>query len=111
MSEIQPPLISRFKIAGDTIYTSGTTGAPGDVPTQIRKSFEKLKQVLEEAGGSFETVVKATVYLADLNDRERYLNSIWREYFPVNPPGRTTLEVGLGGDIKVEIEMIATKKR
>jgi 2-iminobutanoate/2-iminopropanoate deaminase len=101
---------SRFRTVGDIVYTSGVTGAPGDVPTQIRNCFEKLKQILVESGASLDTVLKATVYLADLEDRSKYLNDIWREYFPTNPPGRTCVEVGLGENVKVEIEFIAAKK-
>jgi 2-iminobutanoate/2-iminopropanoate deaminase len=107
----QSPMISRFRTVGDLVYTSGVTGAPGDVPTQIRTCFEKLKQILDEAGASLDTVLKATIYLTDLEDRSRYLNDIWREYFPVNPPGRTCVQAGLGENVKVEIEFIAAKKR
>jgi len=94
-------------IVGNMVYTSGMTGGPGDVETQIRNTLKKLKETLEAAGTSFENVVKATVYLADLNDRERYLNKIWRETFPENPPARTCVQVGLAPGTAVEIEMVA----
>jgi 2-iminobutanoate/2-iminopropanoate deaminase len=105
----QQPKMSRFQKIGNTIYTSGVTGKPGDVPTQIRNVFEKLRAVLEEAGTSFDKVVKVTVYLSDLSYREQYLNSIWNEYFGKNdnPPSRTTVEAGLGLEVFVEIEMVA----
>lgn len=72
--------------------------------------MEKLKKVLSEAGASMDSVIKATVYLVDLEDRQRYLNDIWREYFPSNPPCRTALQVALFADARVEIEMVAVKK-
>jgi 2-iminobutanoate/2-iminopropanoate deaminase len=102
--------MSRYKKIGDVIYTSGVTGKPGDVPTQIRNCFEKLMSVLQEAGSSFDNVVKVTIYLSDLNYREQYLNEIWNEYFAEkpSPPSRTTVEAGLGPEVFVEIEMVAS---
>lgn len=75
--------------------------------TQIKKTFDKLRAVLEEAGTTFDSVIKATVYLADLKDRERYLNDVWRETFPKNPPARTCIQAGLAPDTSVEIELVA----
>jgi 2-iminobutanoate/2-iminopropanoate deaminase len=106
----QPAKMSRYEKVGNAVYTSGVTGKPGDVPTQIRNVFEKLKSILEEAGTSFDKVVKANIYLSDLNYREQYLNDIWNEYFSQSsaPPSRTTVEAGLGPDVYVEIEMVAS---
>jgi len=106
----QPPKMSRFRKIGSTVYTSGVTAKPGDVPTQIRNTFEKLKAILQEAGTSFDRVVKVNIYLSDLSFREQYLNQIWNEYFgnQQSPPSRTTVEAGLGADVFVEIEMIAS---
>lgn len=91
------------------VFTSGVTGKPGDVPTQIRNVFQKLKTFLDEAGTSLDKVVKVNIYLSDLNYREQYLNQIWNEYFGAldSPPARTTVESGLGPDVYVEIEMVA----
>lgn len=101
--------MSRFRKGGNLVYTSGVTGKPGDVPTQIRNVFQKLKSTLDEAGSSFDKVIKVNIYLSDLNFREQYLNQIWNEYFGnlESPPSRTTVESGLGPDTYVEIEMVA----
>jgi 2-iminobutanoate/2-iminopropanoate deaminase len=106
----QSPKMSRFKKVGNLVYTSGVTGKPGDVPAQIRNVFEKLKAVLQEAGSSFDKVIKVNIYLSDLNYREQYLNQIWNDYFGnlESPPSRTTVESGLGSEVYVEIEMVAT---
>lgn len=100
-------VIPGANIVGNLVFTSGMTGSPGDVETQIRNTLKKLKSVLEGAGTSFENVVKGTVYLADLNDREGYLNKIWKETFPENPPSRTCVQVGLAPGDFVEIELVA----
>ena len=107
MSE-QKPLIRRFVRVGNLIFLSGMTGGPGDVATQIRNTFEKIKTTLESAGSSMANVVKATVYLTDLRNRELYFNNLWREYFPDDPPARTCVEAGLAPGTHVEIETIAT---
>ena len=94
---------------GDLVYTSGMTGEPGDTDTQIRKTIEKLKVALEAHGSSLGNVVKGNVYLTDLNDRERYLNKVWKEVFGEKSPARTCVQAGLAPGIAVEIEFIATK--
>src|SRR5690348_15570779 len=94
------PLVSSVRIVGNLVITSGTDTDVGDSPTQIRHCFEELKRTLESAGASLETVDKVTVYLSDLSDREKYLNGIWREYFPRNPPCRTTIQVTLAPNTK-----------
>lgn len=98
-------------IAGDLFFTGGMIGTPGDTETQIKNTMSRLKAALEGAGTSFENVVKATVYLTDIGDRERYLNKIWKETFPQNPPARTCVQIGLAPGVNVEIEMVAVLPR
>ena len=101
------PLISSAVKAGNLLFLSGMTGEGEDTETQIRSVFEKIKKTLEEADSCMEKVVAATVYLTDLNDRPEYLNPIWREYFPENPPTRTCVQAGLSPPMKVEITVTA----
>ena len=96
-----------MKIVGNLVFTSGLTGRPGDAEAQIRNTFDKLSSVLEDAGTSIRNIVKATIYLTDLEDRARYLNDIWSEIFPENPPARTCVQAGLSPNTAVEIEAIA----
>jgi 2-iminobutanoate/2-iminopropanoate deaminase len=98
-------------IVGDLVFTSGTGSREGDVETQIRTSLARLEKVLEEAGTSFEHIVKATVYLADIEDRPKYLNPIWAETFGDNRPSRTCVQAYLGPDMSVEIELVAAIPR
>lgn len=52
-------------------------------------------------------VVKATMFLKDMNDFPK-VNAIYSRYFPTNPPARSTIEVArLPRDVLVEIEVIA----
>ena len=93
-------------IVGNLVYTSGMGHREGDVETQIRETLKKLEATLKEAGTDMQHVVKATVYLKDLEDRARYLNPIWAETFGDHRPSRTCIEAGLGS-IDVEIELVA----
>jgi 2-iminobutanoate/2-iminopropanoate deaminase len=66
--------------------------------------------VLEAAGSSFDQVVKATVFLQDMNDFGR-MNQVYGEFFKAPFPARAAVQVArLPRDVKVEIEAIALKK-
>ena len=110
MSQQKPRLFSLIRTTQSAIYSSGVVSTPGDAPTQIRGCFEKLKGLLLEAGLTMKDIVKVNVYLADISDREKHLNQIWVEYFPANPPCRTTVQANLGGPL-VEIEIVAEAKQ
>lgn len=100
------PLLSRVRRAGNLLFLSGMIGRGDDKESKFRDTFERIKGVLEENGLSLENVVKATVYLEDIDDRPRYLNPLWREYFPDEPPTRTCVEAGLNGG-QIEITVVA----
>ena len=62
----------------------------------------------EAGGSSLAKVVKVTIYLADLGELLA-MNEIFNEYFPIDPPARTTFQAaGLVAGARVEIEAIAT---
>ena len=103
----QPPLISPYRRVGSVIYSAGVTSSSGGAEAQIRGCFAQLEKTLADAGARLADVVKVNIYLVDLDDRERYLNAIWREYFPVNPPARTTVQAGLAPPAVVEMELVA----
>ncbi|HTW78046.1 MAG TPA: RidA family protein [Terracidiphilus sp.] len=103
---------------GNLVFTAGqgpldpVTGniVPGGIREQAARTFENLKAILEAAGTSLNRVVKANVYLKDLNDFSA-MNAVYASYFEgasEGLPARTTVEVArLPRDILVEIEMIA----
>ena len=95
--------------AGDFVYTSGASIAdPGDdIVTQTQKTLDYLADVLEKSGTDLKHVVKATVFLADLNEWGQF-NEVWKSYFPTDKPVRTTTEVGkFGGHVRIEIDFVA----
>jgi len=79
----------------------------GDIAAQTRRVLDNLKAVLEGAGTELSKVVKATIYLVDMNDFA-VVNQTYAEYFPDAKPARATVAVaGLPRGCRVEIDMIA----
>lgn len=93
-------------ICGNLFFMSGMCNIADTLAEEIRMNMAELKESLEKAGSGFEHVLSATVYLKDLNDRERVLNDLWAEYFPENPPARTCVEAGIG-KCRCEITLVA----
>lgn len=79
----------------------------GDVRAQTERVLKNLGAVLEAAGSSLASVVKTTVFLADLDDFAA-MNEVYARFFSHPPPARATVEVaGLPRDARVEIDVIA----
>jgi 2-iminobutanoate/2-iminopropanoate deaminase len=79
----------------------------GDVSAQTHQVFQNLQAVLESAGSSLQQVVKATVFLRDMNDFAT-VNEIYAAYFGEHKPARSTVQVArLPKDVAVEIDCIA----
>lgn len=77
---------------GDTLYTSGKSGAGMTLEAQMRDSLDSIKKILAMAGMDLRHVVDAHVYLKDIGQMDA-MNAAFREYFPRNPPARTTVQV------------------
>jgi 2-iminobutanoate/2-iminopropanoate deaminase len=100
---------------GNLIFASGQipidpkTGKmiEGDIEAKTRMVLENLKAVLEPYSIGLENVVKATVFLKDMNNYAR-VNKIYGEYFKEKFPARSCVEVShLPKDAEIEIEAIA----
>jgi 2-iminobutanoate/2-iminopropanoate deaminase len=79
----------------------------GDIQTQTERVLENLKGIVEAAGSSLERVVRATVFLADMNEFAA-MNEVYGRYFYDQPPARSTVQVSrLPRDVRVEIDVIA----
>lgn len=100
--------------AGDFLFVSGLAGivpatgqkAGEDFETQARQAFENLKTCLTCSGATMENVVKVVTYLADGSQRGT-LNTLFGEYFPVDPPARSTPIVELPMGLLLSIEATA----
>ncbi len=100
---------------GSFVYTAGQialdpeTGqlVAGDVAVQTHRVMRNLQAILESAGTSLDRVVKTTCFLMDLADFAAF-NAIYAEYFPENPPARSTVQVArLPTGASVEVECVA----
>ncbi|WP_203364427.1 RidA family protein [Bacillus sp. REN10] len=99
-----------FFSSGQIPLTAEGQMVEGDVAAQTHQVFANLKAVLAEAGASLETVIKATVFLADMEDFAA-VNDVYGQYFSEHKPARSCVEVArLPKDAKVEIEVIALVK-
>ncbi len=81
-----------------------------DKEEQIRKAFENMKFVLNEANASFDDVIKFDLYFSDKNDR-KFVNPIWLKLFPdeTSRPARHSHLIHLDGDCVFQIVFIAVK--
>lgn len=96
------------------VYTSGQIPLTADgllvegtIEDQTEQVFENLKAVLEEANSSLDKVVKATVFITDMNDFG-VVNDIYAKHFGSHTPASSCVQVSrLPKDVQVEIEVIA----
>ena len=103
--------LSKAVRAGDFVFLSGQVPLredgsleTGPIEAQTRVVMENIEALLGEAGCTLSDVVKATVWLADREDFAAF-NRVYAEYFPVDPPTRSTVESRLMIDVRVEIEV------
>jgi len=81
----------------------------GDITAQTTRVLENVKAVLAGNSMTFADVVKATVFLADMNDFAA-MNAVYAQYFQAPYPARSTIQVArLPKDARVEIEVIAAR--
>jgi enamine deaminase RidA (YjgF/YER057c/UK114 family) len=104
-------------VAGDTIYLRGQIGQDldtsesvgvGDVEAQAEQAMKNIKQLLEEAGGTLEQIVKVTVYLVDPRYRETVYRVMGRWLKGVHPVSTGIVVTALARpEWLVEIDAIA----
>lgn len=117
-TELAPAAIGPYSQAiklGGLLFTSGqipldASGqlVEGGIEEQTHQVFKNLEAVLSAAGSGFQDVVKATVFLKDMNQFAT-INGIYASYFGDHKPARSAVEVArLPKDVLVEIEVIAS---
>jgi 2-iminobutanoate/2-iminopropanoate deaminase len=107
---------SQAVLTGGFLFCSGqipidpATGkmVEGGIEIQTERVLRTLAAVLEEGGASRPSVVKTTVYLADLSDFTA-MNGVYGTFFTENPPARATIEAAkLPAGALVEIDAVAS---
>lgn len=110
------PLSQGLKI-GNLLFLSGQISVDpygqvigkGDLKAQSRQAFENMKTVLEQAGATFDNVVKLTTYFTtNIQNYEDYF-VVRREYFTKFNPASTGVQVAALAfeDLLLEVEAIA----
>ncbi len=98
---------------GRMIFLSGAGGSdrdgsmPEDFESQAHNTFKNLQAGLELAGATFADVVKINYFLTDIADLAE-LRQVRANYLAVDsPPAASAVQAGLGGEMKLEVELIA----
>jgi 2-iminobutanoate/2-iminopropanoate deaminase len=108
---------SQGVVAGGFVFAAGMIGldpktgqlVSEDVGGQTRQALTNLQSILEAAGSSLDRAVKTTVFLTEIGNFSQ-MNAAYGEFFPADPPARTTVEVGpLPKGALIEIDAIALR--
>jgi 2-iminobutanoate/2-iminopropanoate deaminase len=116
-SDDAPPAIGPYSqavVANGLVFCSGTAGidpatgvAPDGIEEQTELALRNLEAVLTAAGASLETVVKTTIFYADVDDFAA-INAIYARYMPDPPPARSApANVSLPRNLLISIDAIA----
>jgi 2-iminobutanoate/2-iminopropanoate deaminase len=102
--------------AGRIVFVSGCVATDGagrlvggnDVVAQARQVHENIKRCLSATGATFADICKVTVFLRDINDREK-VNTVRQEYFGAHRPANTLVEISrlVRDEYLIEIEATA----
>lgn len=106
---------SQAIIANGFVFTAGQIAIDpsigkvieGDISAQTRQVLMNIQALLEASGTNLDRVIKTTVFLKNMDDFAA-MNAVYGEFFPNNPPARSTVQVAkLPLDVLIEIEAIA----
>jgi len=81
----------------------------GGVREQACRVLQNVWTVLEASGAGLDSVVKTTCFLAHIEDFGAF-NEVYREFFPTDPPARSTIQAGIVVPWLVEVEAIAVRR-
>ena len=108
---------SQAVLSGNTLYTSGQIAINpksgklilDSIGLETTQVMDNMKAVLKEAGMNFDHVVKASIFISNMDDFTQ-INTVYNQYFTSDYPARETVQVArLPKDVNVEISMIAVK--
>ncbi|KPK78457.1 MAG: reactive intermediate/imine deaminase, partial [Gemmatimonas sp. SM23_52] len=106
---------SQAIVCGGFVFTAGQIALDAqtgqmvgeDAPTQAERALQSLAAVLQAAGSGMQSVVKCTVFLADMGDFAA-VNEVYARHFDEPYPARSAVQVAaLPKGARVEIEAIA----
>ncbi|HQH19531.1 MAG TPA: RidA family protein [Bacteroidales bacterium] len=81
----------------------------GDIQEQTKQIMNNIAAILKQADMDFTNVVKASIFLVDMNNFDK-VNTIYGQFFKENPPARECVQVSkLPKNVDIEISVIAVK--
>jgi 2-iminobutanoate/2-iminopropanoate deaminase len=93
--------------SGQIALTAEGKMLENDIKKQTRQIFANLRAILEDNGGSIESIIKINIFLTDMNDFG-IVNVLMAEEFGDHKPVRSTVEVaGLPKNARIEMDIIA----
>ncbi|NND71735.1 MAG: RidA family protein [Rhodothermales bacterium] len=108
LSGVGPRKPGQVDIPGVTLNENGEI-VDYDIEAQCRSVFDNVRNIVEEAGSSWNQLFDVTVFLTNMKDDFQTYNRIYAEYFGDIQPARTTVEVNsLPTPIAIELKCIAT---
>jgi 2-aminomuconate deaminase len=108
LSGVGPRKAGKADIPGVALNSKGEIESY-NIEEQCHSVFTNIKYILEDAGSSWEKIVDVQVFLTNMKDDFKTYNKIYAEYFKVNQPCRTTIEIkSLPTPIAIELKVIAT---
>lgn len=110
------PLSQAIRASG-FVFVSGQIGldpvtgqlVEGGIAAQTEQTLKNIEVVLNAAGSDLSKVVKATVYLTDLDERDE-MNQVYSRFFADRPPARAAVQVSrlvLGARVEIEVVALA----
>ena len=98
-------------IAGIGAHSHNKAEIPKDITSHTKSVMDSVKSVIEIGGGSMDSILQLTVFLASIDDYDG-MNNVFKTYFPNGGPARTTVAVAaLPGNSLVEINCTAAVTR
>lgn len=122
VTEMAPAAIGPYSQAvkvGNTVWLAGQIGldpvsgalVEGGLEAETRQVMANIEAVLKASGMEFKDVVQSQVFLADMNDYQRF-NQLYAEYFSLTPPARAVVQAArLPRDARVEVMVVAARTR
>ena len=108
LSGVGPREVGEKDIPGVILKANGEIESY-DIETQCHSVFENVRVILEDAGSSWSNIVDVQVFLTNMKSDFKKYNEIYAEYFKINQPCRTTIEIkSLPTPIAIELKVIAT---
>ena len=109
------PAYSQAMLSGNFIFTTGQVGMdpktdeiPSDFREEVRLALTNLRAVLAAEGAGPSDVIRTMCLLTTMDNSEVF-NEEYMAFFDGHRPARSTFVVGLGGDLRFEMEVIAER--